>query len=292
MMGRTRTLALAGLFGLGVASLFAGGALAQFVDLPHRGQMNLHDPATPVMEKLVSLHTGLLWVIGLITLLVLALMVYVFVKFRESANPTPSTTTHNTLIEVAWTVIPVIILVGIAIPSFRLLYFMDRTKEAGLTVKVTAHQWYWTYEYPDFKVDAIDSRMVPLEEWAKFSDADKRDRPRLLATDNPLVVPANVNVRVLITSTDVMHSWAVPAFGIKQDAIIGRTNETWFNVVKEGLFYGQCSQICGENHAFMPIAVKAVSKAEFDKWIAAQSKSAALAPATDVASAIPATPAR
>jgi cytochrome c oxidase subunit 2 len=293
MMGRTRTLALAGLFGPGVASLFAGGAWAQFVDLPHRGQMNLHEPATPVMEHLVALHTGLLWVIGLITLFVLVLMIYVFVRFRESANPTPTTTTHNALIEVAWTIIPVIILVGIAIPSFRLLYFMDRTKEAGLTIKVTAHQWYWTYEYPDLKIDPIDSYMIKPDEWEKLPDAEKQTRPRLLAVDNTLIVPANVNVRVLITSTDVMHAWTVPAFGIKQDAIIGRTNETWFSVLKEGLYYGQCSQICGKDHAFMPIAVKAVSKAEFDKWVASQQKSAAVAPATDVAAAgHPASPAR
>ena len=285
MMGRTRTLALAGLFGLGLGSLFAGGAWAEFVDLPHRGQMNLHEPATPVMQQLVALHTGLLWVIALITLFVMALMAYVMVRFRESANPTPTTTTHNTIVEVAWTVIPVIILVGLAIPSFRLLYFMDRTKEAGLTIKVTAHQWYWTYEYPDLKIEAIDSRIVPEDAWKKFSDDEKRDRPRLLAVDSPLVVPANVNVRVLITSTDVMHSWAVPAFGVKQDAVIGRSNETWFNVLKEGLYYGQCSQICGNEHAYMPIAVKAVSKAEFDKWVASQGKSAAAAPATDVAAA-------
>lgn len=285
MMGRTRTLALAGLFGLGLGSLFAGGAWAEFVDLPHRGQMNLHEPATPVMQQLVALHTGLLWVIAVITLFVMALMAYVMVRFRESANPTPTTTTHNTIVEVAWTVIPVIILVGLAIPSFRLLYFMDRTKEAGLTIKVTAHQWYWTYEYPDLKIEAIDSRIVPEDAWKKFSDDEKRDRPRLLAVDSPLVVPANVNVRVLITSTDVMHSWAVPAFGVKQDAVIGRSNETWFNVLKEGLYYGQCSQICGNEHAYMPIAVKAVSKAEFDKWVASQGKSAAAAPATDVAAA-------
>ena len=285
MMGRTRTLALAGLFGLGLGSLFAGGAWAEFVDLPHRGQMNLHEPATPVMQQLVALHTGLLWVIALITLFVMALMAYVMVRFRESVNPTPTTTTHNTVVEVAWTVIPVIILVGLAIPSFRLLYFMDRTKEAGLTIKVTAHQWYWTYEYPDLKIEAIDSRIVPEDDWKKFSAEEKRDRPRLLAVDSPLVVPANVNVRVLITSTDVMHSWAVPAFGVKQDAVIGRNNETWFSVLKEGLYYGQCSQICGKDHAYMPIAVKAVSKAEFDKWVASQGKSAAAAPATDVAAA-------
>jgi cytochrome c oxidase subunit 2 len=291
-MGRTRSVALAGLVGLSLASLFAGTALAEFVDLPHSGQMDLHHPATPTMERLVSLHVGLLWVISLITLFVLGLMVYAMVRFRASANPTPTTTTHNTLVEVAWTVIPIIILVGIAIPSFRLLYFMDRTKEAGLTIKVTAHQWYWTYEYPDLKLEPIDSYMIKEDEWKKFSDDEKKVRPRLLAVDNPLVVPANVNVRVLVTSTDVMHAFTVPAFGVKQDAIIGRTNETWFNVTKEGLYYGQCSQICGKDHSYMPIAVKALSKAEFDKWVASQKKTAASGSSGDFADARSATPAR
>ncbi|HJQ60938.1 MAG TPA: cytochrome c oxidase subunit II [Vineibacter sp.] len=276
-------MAIAGMVGLLLASLFAGGAVAQeFVDLPHSGQMDLHHAATPVMERLVALHTALLWVITVITLFVLGLMLYVMVRFRASANPNPTTTTHNTLIEVAWTVIPIIILVGIAIPSFRLLYYMDRTHEAGLTVKVTANQWYWTYEYPDLKLEPIESRMIPETAWAAFSEAEKKTRPRLLAVDNVLVVPANVNVRVLITSNDVMHAWAVPAFGVKQDAIIGRLNETWFNVTKEGLYYGQCSQICGKDHAYMPIAVRAVSKAEFDKWLAGQKKAALGAPASVV----------
>lgn len=291
MTGRARTVALAGLLGLGLAGLFAGAALAQFVDLPHRGQMDLHEPATPVMERLVALHTGLLWVISLITLFVLGLMLYVMVRFRASANPTPTTTTHNTLLEVAWTVIPIVILVGIAIPSFRLLYFMDRTKDAGLTIKVTASQWRWTYEYPDQKIE-FTSNMIPEADWQKFSDEEKRTRPRLLAVDNPLVVPANINVRVLVTSTDVMHAWTVPAFGIKQDAIIGRINETWFNVSKEGLYYGQCSQICGKDHAYMPIAVRAVSKDEFDRWVATQQKQAAAPAASGVAAAGLADPAR
>lgn len=291
MTGRARTMALAGLLGLGLAGLLAGAAWAQFVDLPHRGQMDLHEPATPVMERLVALHTGLLWVISLITLFVLGLMLYVMVRFRASANPTPTTTTHNTLLEVAWTVIPIVILVGIAIPSFRLLYFMDRTKDAGLTVKVTASQWRWTYEYPDQKIE-LTSNMIPEADWQKFSDEEKRTRPRLLAVDNPLVVPANVNVRVLVTSSDVMHAWTVPAFGIKQDAIIGRINETWFNVSKEGLYYGQCSQICGKDHAYMPIAVRAVSKEEFDRWVATQQKQAAAPPASGVAAAGLANPAR
>ena len=286
-------MALAGLLGLGLASLFAGGAWAEFVDLPHKGQMNLHEPATPVMERLVSLHTGLLWVISVITLFVMGLMAYVMVRFRASANPTPTTTTHNTLVEVAWTVIPIIILVGIAIPSFRLLYYMDRAKEVGLTVKVTGNQWFWVYEYPDLKIE-YESRMLQKADWEKLSPEGKENRPWLLAVqDNQeLVVPAGVNVRVLITSADVMHAWAVPAFGVKQDAIIGRNNETWFNVTREGLYYGQCSQICGNLHSQMPIAVRAVSKADFDKWVASRQKSAAVAPATEVAAAPATSPAR
>jgi cytochrome c oxidase subunit 2 len=215
------------------------------------------------------------------------------VRFRASANPTPTTTTHNTLVEVAWTVIPIIILVGIAIPSFRLLYYMDRTKEAGLTIKVTANQWFWVYEYPDQKIE-YESRMLQKGDWDKLSDTDKVNRPYLLAVrdNNELVVPANVSVRVLITSADVMHSWAVPAFGVKQDAVIGRTNETWFNVTKEGLYYGQCSQICGNDHSKMPIAVRAVSKADFDKWVASKQKSASAAPTTDVAAGPATSPAR
>lgn len=286
-------MALAGLLGLGLASLFAGAAWAEFVDLPHKGQMDLHEPATPVMERLVALHTGLLWVISIITVFVMGLMAYVMVRFRASANPTPTTTTHNTLVEVAWTVIPIIILVGIAIPSFRLLYYMDRAKEVGLTVKVTANQWFWVYEYPDQKIE-YESRMLQKADWEKLSAQDKERRPWLLAVqDNQeLVVPANVNVRVLITSADVMHAWAVPAFGVKQDAVIGRHNETWFNVTKEGLYYGQCSQICGNLHSYMPIAVRAVPKADFDKWVASRQKAAGVAPTTDVAAGPATSPAR
>lgn len=295
MIGKMGAAVRNGLLGIGVALASAGAALAQgTVGVPHPGQMNLSEPATPVMERLVALHTGLLWIITVITLFVLALMVYVMVKFRASANPVPSQTTHHTLLEVAWTVLPIFILIGIAIPSFRLLYFMDRTFEAGMTVKVVAHQWYWTYEYQDLKtakneVVSFDSYMLKKDDWAKLPDADKRTRPWLLAVDNELVVPVDTNVRVLVASTDVMHSWAVPAFGVKQDAIIGRTNETWFKATKEGVFYGQCSQICGKDHAYMPIAVRVVSKAEFEKWSAARKTAgfAAPAPAIEIAAVAP-----
>jgi cytochrome c oxidase subunit 2 len=195
--------------------------------------------------------------------------------------------THNTLLEVAWTVLPIIILIVIAIPSFKLLYFMDKTSDPGLTIKITGMQWNWKYEYPDHKIE-IEAFMLKEADWAKLSPAEKERRPRLLAVDNELVVPVNTNVRFYVTSTDVMHSWAVPAFGVKNDAMIGRLNEGWFNVRKEGLYYGQCSQICGKDHAFMPIAVRVVSKADFDKWLATNKKAAIPAPtSTALAGAAP-----
>ena len=262
------------LVGTGLA--FAQDADKDFVDLPHYGQLNLHHPATETMEKLVSLHNLLLVIISVITVFVLALMIYVMVRFRASRNPVPSQVTHNTLLEVAWTVMPIVILIIIAIPSFKLLYFMDRTSEPGLTIKITGKQWNWQYEYPDQKIE-FEAFIVKDDEWKKLSDAEKIRRPRLLAVDQELVVPVNTNVRFYVTSIDVMHSWAVPAFGVKNDAIIGRLNQGWFNVKKEGLYYGQCSQICGSGHAYMPIAVRVVSKEAFDKWLA--SKKAAQLPA-------------
>jgi cytochrome c oxidase subunit 2 len=275
IVSRVRTLAIAG-FALLVS---AGLAVAQdqgFVDLPHYGQMNLHHPVTETMEKLVSLHNLLLVIISVITVFVLALMVYVMVRFRASRNPVPSQVTHNTLLEVAWTVMPIVILIVIAIPSFKLLYFMDRTSEPGLTIKITGKQWNWQYEYPDLKID-FEAFIVKDPDWNKFSPEEKVRRPRLLAVDAEMVVPVNTNVRFYVTSVDVMHSWAVPAFGVKNDAVIGRLNQGWFNVRKEGLYYGQCSQICGSGHAYMPIAVRVVSKEAFDKWVA--SKKAAQLPA-------------
>lgn len=275
MVSRLRTLAAAG-FALLVGTGLAAAQDQGFVDLPHYGQMTLHHPATEIMEKLVSLHNLLLVIISCITAFVLALMVYVLVRFRASRNPVPSQVTHNTLLEVAWTVMPIIILIIIAIPSFKLLYFMDRTEEPGLTIKITAKQWNWQYDYPDYKIE-FEAFIVKDADWAKFSPEEKIRRPRLLAVDNELVVPVNTNVRFYVTSIDVMHSWAVPAFGVKHDAIIGRLNQGWFNVRKEGLYYGQCSQICGSGHAYMPIAVRVVSKEAFQKWL--DSKKAASLPA-------------
>lgn len=240
-------------------------ALAQqeppMIGAPQPGGLGLQQAASPVKQQLESFHDLLLIIITAITLLVLALLVYVMWRFRASKNPVPSRTSHNTLLEVAWTVIPVVILVVIAIPSFQLLYFMDRTPEADMTVKVTGRQWYWSYEYPDHDNIAFDSFMLSEDEVPD-------PKLRLLEVDNRLVVPVGANVRVLVTASDVIHSWAIPSLGIKKDAVPGRLNETWFRADAEGVFYGQCSEICGTNHGFMPIAVEAVSKERFDAWVA------------------------
>lgn len=226
---------------------------------PTPWQMGFQEAATPVMEKIVDLHNYALMISVAICVLVLILLLVIVVRFRASKNPTPSKTTHNTVLEIIWTLAPVVVLVTIAIPSFRLLYFMDRTDNPDLTLKVTGHQWYWHYDYPQEKI-AYDSYMV----------ADKDLKPgdlRLLEVDNDVVVPVNANVRVLFASADVLHSWAVPAFGIKQDTIPGRLRETWFKVQKEGVYYGQCSELCGPNHGFMPIRVRVVSKDAYRAWL-------------------------
>lgn len=227
---------------------------------PHPWQLGLQDPASPVKDQLDSFHNLLLVVIIGITLFVLALLVFVCLRFRASRNPTPTRTSHNTLLEVAWTVVPVIILIVIAVPSFRVLYFMERTPEAEMTLKVTGRQWYWDYEYPDQGNIAFSSYMI----------ADDQLQPgqrRLLEVDNRVVLPVDTVVRIQVTAGDVIHSWAMPAFGIKKDAVPGRLNETWVKIEKEGVYYGQCSEICGVNHGFMPIAVEAVSKEQFAAWV-------------------------
>nr|WP_206374308.1 cytochrome c oxidase subunit II [Sneathiella chinensis] len=205
-------------------------------------------------------HQLLLVIITAITVLVLVLLVYVVVRFNRKANPNPSKTSHNTLIEIIWTVVPVLILVVIAIPSFNLLYFGDRVEKADMTLKAIGYQWYWGYEYMD--EDGLAFEAVMLED-----NELKEGQPRLLATDNTVVVPVDTNIRLLITAEDVIHSWAMPALGVKMDAVPGRLNETWMRVEKEGMYYGQCSELCGARHGFMPIAVKAVSKEEYAKWL-------------------------
>ncbi|WP_393991071.1 cytochrome c oxidase subunit II [Xanthobacter oligotrophicus] len=263
MMSFLRSAALA--MGTCAASLFAsaafsGAALAE-TGQPSPWQINLQGAATPVMEQIHSFNTMMLIIITSIVLFVLVLLAIVVVRFNERANPVPSKTSHNTLIEVAWTVIPVMILVLIAIPSFRLLHLELNIPKADMTVKVTGHQWYWSYEYPDNGAFGFDSYLV--------SEKDlKPGQPRLLAVDNEVVVPVNKIVRIQVTSSDVIHSFAVPAFGVKIDANPGRLNESWFKVTREGIYYGQCSELCGRDHAFMPIAVRAVSEADFAAWVA------------------------
>jgi cytochrome c oxidase subunit II len=256
----------------GVASIISGSAFAE-LGQPAPWEFRLQGSASPVMDNITWFHNFLLVLITLITLFVLALLIVVVVRFNARANPVPSRTTHNTLIEVAWTLIPVLILVGIAVPSFRLLFEQLDLPKADLTVKATGKQWYWSYAYPDNGKFEFDSLLAQ----------DKQ--PRLLGVDNELVVPVNKVIRVQTTGADVIHSFAVPAFGIKIDAIPGRLNETWFKATKTGMFYGQCSELCGKDHAFMPIAVKVVSDQEFAAWVETAKKKFAANPANALASA-------
>ena len=212
------------------------------------------------MERIESFNTLLLPLISAIVVFVLGLLLYTAWRFSEKRNPTPSKTTHNTVIEVLWTVIPVIILVIIAVPSFKLLYYADRVENADMTIKAIGSQWYWSYEYPDDGNFTFDSIMVPDDEIGP-------GQLRLLDTDNPVVLPVDTNIRLLITATDVLHNFAMPAFGIKLDAVPGQVNETWVRITREGTFYGQCSELCGLGHSYMPIMVKAVSKEAYAQWV-------------------------
>jgi cytochrome c oxidase subunit 2 len=258
----------------GAAALAAGcGSVSAEEVGPQPWGIDFAGSASPVMDSIEKMHSGLLIVITVITLFVTALMVIAMLRFNARANPVPSKTTHNTMIEVAWTIIPVLILVGIAVPSFRLLFEQLDIPKADLTVKATGKQWYWSYTYPDNGKFEFDSLM----------SHDKQ--PRMLAVDNELVVPVNKVVVVHVTGADVIHSFGVPAFGIKVDAIPGRLNETWFKATKTGMFYGQCSELCGRDHAFMPIAVRVVSEQDFAAWVETAKKKFASNPANAVASA-------
>ena len=245
-----------GAFILGIFAASVAGA-AQ----PEPWQIGLQEPAGSIAQKATDLHNLLLIIISLISVFVLALLVYVGWRFRRDANPTPSKTTHNTTIEILWTVVPVLILVVIAVPSFRLLYYMDETKNAEMVIKVTGNQWYWNYEYIDDQI-AFDSYMLKDDEL-------QPGQPRLLSVDNPLVVPANTKIKMLVTANDVMHSFFVPSLAVQTYAFIGRVNEVWIDVPEgEKTYYGQCNQICGVNHSFMPIVVKAMAKKEYQAWLA------------------------
>jgi cytochrome c oxidase subunit II len=263
------------LLGMAVAGVALAASGTAFAELgqPAPWEFKLQQAGSPVMENIIWFHNFLLVVISLIVLLVLGLLIAVVVKFNARANPVPSRTTHNTLIEVLWTLVPVLILVGIAVPSFRLLFLQLDIPKADLTIKATGKQWYWTYSYPDNGKFEFDSLLAQ----------DKQ--PRLLGVDNEMVVPVNKIIRVQTTGADVIHSFAVPAFGIKIDAIPGRLNETWFKATKTGMYYGQCSELCGKDHAFMPIAVRVVSDQDFAAWVEDAKKKFANASTSEFASA-------
>ncbi|MGI8525257.1 MAG: cytochrome c oxidase subunit II [Pseudolabrys sp.] len=250
---------LIGFAAASVTVLVTGGMASAGMGEPTPWQIGLQGSASPVMDDIVWFHDFLLWIIAAITLFVLALLAVIVVKFNARSNPVPSRTTHHTALEVIWTVVPVLILVSIAVPSFRLLFVELKVPPVDITVKATGKQWFWTYDYPDAKF-GFDSLML--------QDKDRKaDQPRLLAVDNEVVVPVNKVVRLIVTGADVIHSFSIPSFGIKIDAVPGRVNETWFKAEREGMFYGQCSQLCGRDHAFMPIAIRVVKDSEYAAWV-------------------------
>ena len=234
---------------------------------PTEWQLGFQEAGSPLMQQLIDFHDFVFWVITAITVFVFLLLAYVCVKFSAKNNPKPSTTTHNSLLEVAWTLVPVLILVVLAIPSFRLLYNQNDFSNIDMTIKATGYTWYWSYEYPDHDSITFDSIMLQDDEL-------EEGQPRLLSTDYQLVVPINKNVKMQITSdpSGVIHSWAVPSLGVKMDAIPGRLNETYFNIQEPGMYYGQCSELCGIGHGFMPISVKAVTEEEFASWVVTAKK--------------------
>jgi cytochrome c oxidase subunit 2 len=269
-----------GLFGLAAAFwAAAGGFDAALAAAPEPWRTGFQEPATPIAHQLNSLHNGLLYIITAISVFVLGLLIYVMWRFSEKRNPTPSRTSHNTLVEVVWTVVPVVILVGIAVPSLKLLYFSDVVPKADMTIKAIGHQWYWSYAYPDHGGFQFDSVMVP--------EADlKPGMKRLLEVDNSVVVPVNATVRVQVTAEDVLHAWTVPAFGVKVDGNPGRLNEVWFKAEREGTYYGQCSELCGTNHGFMPIKVEVVARDKFDAWVSRARARAGITPEPDAATRV------
>ena len=255
------TLALSSLL-FSVTAVFA----AQPVDW----QIRLQPAATDMMRQIIGFEIYTLWFIIPITLFVLALLIYVGWKFHANRNSEPSKTTHNTMVEVVWTLGPVLILLAIAVPSFNILtQQLAPEEEPKITIKATGYQWYWGYEYQTENEVSFDALMLQEDERSDIGKEDIGVYPRLLAVDNEVVVPVNTQVRLIVTGADVIHSFAMPSFGIKIDAIPGRLNETWFNAEKQGLYYGQCSELCGKDHAFMPIAIRVVSQTQYDTWLAA-----------------------
>jgi cytochrome c oxidase subunit 2 len=241
-------------------AMIAGAAPGLAAGLAEPWQLGLQDSASPVMEKVHEFHTLMLVIQVAIVALVLGVLAYVIVRFNAKRNPVPSKTAHNTLLEIVWTAVPIVILVVIAIPSIKLLYFADKTQDYEMTLKITGHQWYWSYAYPDHGDFQFDS--IPVAD-----DDLQPGQPRLLSVDNRIVLPVNTKIQLLITADDVIHNWAIPALGLKADAVPGRTNETWVEITREGDYYGMCSELCGINHGYMPIHVEAVSKEAFAVWV-------------------------
>jgi cytochrome c oxidase subunit II len=257
--------------GVAVTILMVSRAFADdVVGAPRAWEMSMQPAYGPLKERVIALHSLVLVIITIITIFVAGLLAWVMYRFNRRVHPVPTQTSHNTIIEVAWTVIPVLILVVIAIPSFRLIYFQDRTPDPDMTVKVTGHQWYWEYTYPDQGGLDFDSHYVMDEDL-------KPGQLRLLAVDNQLVIPVGKRIRILTNSSDVIHSFFIPSLGVQRYAIPGRAIETWVEASVPGTFYGQCNQICGENHSRMPISVRAVPQPEFDAWVVQQKKAAAAA---------------
>lgn len=249
---------------LALAAVFVGAAAAWATEGSYAvpQQIGLMPAATEHMEEIERFHNLLLVIITLITVFVLGLLLWVMVRYNARANPKPANWSHNTLIEIVWTIVPIVVLGLIVVPSFRLLYAGEVIPaNVDLTVKAIGHQWYWSYEYPDHGGFTFDALML------SDADAKAKGEPRLLGVDNRVVVPVGKTVRVIVTSADVIHSWTIPAFGSKIDAVPGKLNETWFRAKREGVFYGQCSELCGSRHAFMPIAVEVVSQEKFDQWV-------------------------
>lgn len=270
-----------GLFGMLTviwAASAAGGAAAQeYVGAPRPGQLGLPEPVTEVARRVDGFHDAILVLVIAITLLVLLLLGYVVIRFRAAANPIPSRTTHNTALEILWTAIPAAILVVLVFPTLRLLYLQEAPPEADLVIKATGHQWYWSYEYPSEEI-AFDALMLTREEVA---DAGMPDSLWKLATDEAMVVPVNTTVLVQVTASDVIHAWTVPNFASKVDAVPGRLNQTWFRAERQGVFFGQCSELCGKDHAYMPIMVRVVSPGEYRRWLSrAREEFAALSTAS------------
>jgi cytochrome c oxidase subunit II len=277
------TAKVLGFFSL-ISTAFLSVAAAAQQDMPtpsfpKEWQLGLQTPVTPVAEMIYAFHNELLWMCIIISLFVLALLLICIFRFNEKANPVPSKTAHNTTIEIVWTVIPIIILVVLAIPSYRLLFYMDRTTDAEMTLKVIGNQWFWSYEYVDEEI-SFDSLPLPEDQ----IDPAKGQH-RLLEVDKHVVVPIDTNIRILFTANDVIHAWTIPAFGVKLDNMPGRINETWMRVTKEGRYYGQCSELCGIDHSYMPIVVDVVSKEKYAEWVAKEKQTAEGPAATQLASA-------